>query len=77
MGQQLLFNQAVHVTQRKTFGTRVKHYSLSDPSMVVLSFGWKNYGSHFHLYRRDENGEMRHVFQANTLDEVINKAQVV
>ncbi len=77
MGQQLLFNQSVHVTQRRTHGLNVREYQLSDPEMMVLGFKWRNFGSLFHLYKRDEQGAMRHVFQANTLDDVLNKAQVM
>lgn len=77
MGQQLLFNQSVSVTQRKCHGTSVQEYHLSDPNLMALGFGWRAFGSHFHLYKRTESGAWIHIFQGNTLQDIINKAQVV
>lgn len=77
MRQQLLFNRSVQVTNRKVHGTKVEEYSLSDPNLMVLRFGWRAFGAHFHLYRRELDGNWNHLFQGASLQDVIHKAQVI
>jgi len=77
MRQQLLFNRSVQVVDTKVHGTQVREFTLSDPSLMALGFAWKAFGAHFHLYRRELDGNWNHLFQGASLQDGIHKAQVI
>lgn len=76
MGQQLIINQQVDVVSTKKHAATIVEHRLSDPTLMILEFGWKMAKAHFHLYRQN-GADWEHLFKANDIDQVVNKARVI
>lgn len=74
MPEQLIINQEISVVSSKKHAATIIEHRLSDPSLMILEFGWKMAKAHYHLYQKQDE-EWDHIFKANQIDKVIQKAQ--